>query len=70
MTTATTDLFGANSHLFNSERALYPDEDLATVCVQTPRAFSAVMAVEGLECALRLSAHCSDRRAVGAAHAV
>jgi hypothetical protein len=30
MTTTTTELLGANSHLFTPERALYPDEDLAT----------------------------------------
>ncbi len=60
MTTATTtDLFGANSHLFDSERALYPDEDLAMVCVQTPRAFSADMA-QGLECALSATAEQSE----------
>jgi hypothetical protein len=62
MSTATTDLF-VNSHLFTPERAPYPDEDLA-VCVQTPRAFSANMAAEGLE---RAERNC---RAVGAAHAV
>ena len=57
----TTDLF-VNSHLFTPECALYPDEDLATVCVQTPRAFSADMAAEGLECALRATAEQSKPR--------
>ena len=57
--TTTTDLF-ANSHLFTPERALCPDEDLATVCVQTPRAFSADMAAEGLECALSATAEQSE----------
>ncbi len=62
--TTTMELFGANSHLFDSERALYPDEDLATtVCVQTPRAFSAnSMEAEGLECALGATAEQSEPR--------
>jgi hypothetical protein len=61
--TTTTELFGANSHLFDSERALYPGEDLATmVCVQTPRAFSANMDAEGLECALSATAEQSEPR--------
>jgi hypothetical protein len=60
-TAMTTDLF-VNSHLFTPERALYPDEDLATVCVQTPRAFSADMAAEGLECALSATAEQSKPR--------
>jgi hypothetical protein len=62
MTTTTTELLGANAHLFTPERALYPDEDLATmVCVHTPRAFSSDMAAEGLECALSATAEQSDR---------
>ena len=61
MTTTTTELLGANSHLFTPERALYPDEDLA-ICVQTPRAFSADMAAEGLECALSATAEQSEPR--------
>jgi hypothetical protein len=54
-TAMTTDLF-VNSHLFTPERAIYPYEDLAVVCVQTPRAFSADMAVEGPERALSATA--------------
>jgi hypothetical protein len=56
----TTELF-VNSHLFTPEHALYPDEDLA-ICVQTPRAFSADMAAEGLECALSATAKRSEPR--------
>jgi hypothetical protein len=59
--TTTTDLF-ANSHLFTTKRALYPEEDLAMVCVQTPRAFSADIAAEGLECALSATAEQSEPR--------
>ena len=63
--TTTTELFGANSHLFDSERALYPDDDLATtVWGQTPRAFSAnsMMEAEGLDCALSATAEQSEPR--------
>jgi hypothetical protein len=65
-TTTTTELLlGANSHLFDSERALYPDDDLATT-VWTPRAFSAsdsmVMEAGGLDCALSATAEQSEPR--------
>ena len=66
MTTTTELLLGANSHLFDSERALYPDDDLATT-VWTPRAFSAsdsmvVMEAGGLDCALSATAEQSEPR--------
>jgi hypothetical protein len=63
-TTTTTELpLGANSHLFDSESARYPDDDLT---VWTPRAFStsdSMMVVEagGLDCALSATAEQSDR---------
>jgi hypothetical protein len=67
MSTTTADLF-VNSKLFTPERAPYPDEDLAVVCVQTPRAFSAEdearapPSAEGLEGALSASAEQSEPR--------
>ena len=67
MTTTTTTitelLQGANSHLFDSEGARYPDDDLATMTVWTPRAFSASDNMAGgLDCALSATAEQSEPR--------
>jgi hypothetical protein len=65
MTTTITELLqSANSHLFDSESARYPDDDLT---VWTPRAFStsdSMMVVEagGLDCALSATAEQSEPR--------
>ena len=63
-TTITELLQSANSHLFDSESARYPDDDLT---VWTPRAFStsdSMMVVEagGLDCALSATAEQSEPR--------
>ena len=64
MTTTITELLqSANSHLFDSEGARYPDDDLATMTVWTPRAFSASdNMAEGLDCALSATAEQSEPR--------
>ena len=67
MTTTTTTitelLQSANAHLFDSESARYPDDDLATMTVWTPRAFSASdNMAEGLDCALSATAEQSEPR--------
>jgi hypothetical protein len=64
-TTITELLQGANSHLFDSEGARYPDDDLATMTVWTPR----VLRVGQHGGGPRLRAE-RDRGAVGAAHAL
>ena len=62
-TTITELLQSANSHLFDSEGARYPDDDLATMTVWTPRAFSASdNMAEGLDCALSATAEQSEPR--------
>ena len=62
-TTITELLQSANSHLFDSEGARYPDDDLATMTVWTPRAFSASdNLAEGLDCALSATAEQSEPR--------
>jgi len=62
-TTITELLQGANSHLFDSEGARYPDDDLATMTVWTPRAFSASDNMAGdLDCALSATAEQSEPR--------
>ena len=64
MTTTITELLqSANAHLFDSESARYPDDDLATMTVWTPRAFSASdNMAEGLDCALSATAEQSEQR--------
>ena len=63
MTTITELLQSANAHLFDSEGARYPDDDLATMTVWTPRAFSASdNMAEGLDCALSATAEQSEPR--------
>ena len=62
-TTITELLQSANSHLFDSEGARYPDDDLATMTVWTPRAFSASDNMAGgLDCALSATAEQSEPR--------
>jgi hypothetical protein len=62
-TTITELLQSANSHLFDSESARYPDDDLATMTVWTPRAFSASdNMAEGIDCALSATAEQSEPR--------
>ena len=56
-TTITELLQSANALLFDSEGARYPDDDLATMTVWTPRAFSASDNMAGgLDCALSATA--------------
>ena len=64
MTTTITELLqSANAHLFDSEGARYPDDDLATMTVWTPRAFSASDNLAGgLDCALSATAEQSEPR--------
>ena len=61
MTTTITELLqSANSHLFDSESARYPDDDLT---VWTPRAFSTSDNMAGgLDCALSATAEQSEPR--------
>jgi hypothetical protein len=62
-TTITELLQSANALLFDSEGARYPDDDLATMTVWTPRAFSASdNMAEGLDCALSATAEQSEPR--------
>jgi hypothetical protein len=64
MTTTITELLqSANALLFDSEGARYPDDDLATMTVWTPRAFSASDNMAGgLDCALSATAEQSEPR--------
>jgi hypothetical protein len=67
MTTTTTTitelLQSANALLFDSEGARYPDDDLATMAVWTPRAFSTSDNMAGgLDCALSATAEQSEPR--------